>query len=243
MTKLMALLACAGMVSSAAGQVVYSHYNLGSGIGVAVVSPGWEVGEYVTFAGGAQTVGQVKFKIGAPSSSQGGDGVLNLNFYQNAGGAPGTLIGTFAQPLSLAGQGPIETTFSTGTLSLPASVWVSVLFVESSGGIMGVRMNTAAATVGSVSVTRAYRENGAGAWGTDPVGDWMTMEISAPASCYANCDGSTAAPVLNVNDFSCFTNLYAAGSSAANCDGSTIAPVLNVNDFTCFLNAYAVGCS
>jgi hypothetical protein len=61
-------------------------------------------------------------------------------------------------------------------------------------------------------------------------------------SCYANCDGSTTAPILNVNDFICFNNLYAAGDSRANCDGSTVAPVLNVNDFTCFTNKYAVGC-
>jgi hypothetical protein len=40
----------------------------------------------------------------------------------------------------------------------------------------------------------------------------------------------------------CFQNLYAAGSAAANCDGSTTAPVLNVNDFICFQNLYAAGC-
>jgi hypothetical protein len=61
-------------------------------------------------------------------------------------------------------------------------------------------------------------------------------------ACYANCDGSTTAPVLNVNDFICFNNRFAAGESFANCDASTIAPTLNVNDFTCFLNAYAAGC-
>ena len=60
--------------------------------------------------------------------------------------------------------------------------------------------------------------------------------------CYANCDGSTAAPILNVGDFVCFLNAYAAGQSTANCDGSTAAPVLNVGDFICFLNAYAAGC-
>jgi hypothetical protein len=65
-------------------------------------------------------------------------------------------------------------------------------------------------------------------WGCDP--------------CYANCDGSTAAPVLNVNDFICFQNKYAAGDSGANCDGSTIPPVLNVNDFVCFQTRYAQGC-
>jgi probable HAF family extracellular repeat protein len=62
------------------------------------------------------------------------------------------------------------------------------------------------------------------------------------AACYANCDASTVAPVLNVNDFQCFLNRFAAGSSYANCDGSTVAPALNVNDFVCFLNAFATGC-
>jgi outer membrane protein assembly factor BamB len=61
--------------------------------------------------------------------------------------------------------------------------------------------------------------------------------------CYANCDASTIAPILNVNDFTCFLNRFAAGESLANCDASTVAPVLNVNDFTCFLNRYAVGCT
>jgi glucose/arabinose dehydrogenase len=61
-------------------------------------------------------------------------------------------------------------------------------------------------------------------------------------SCYANCDGSTLPPVLNVLDFNCFLNRFAAGASSANCDGSTIEPVLNVLDFNCFLNLFAAGC-
>lgn len=63
----------------------------------------------------------------------------------------------------------------------------------------------------------------------------------APA-CAANCDGSTAPPILNVNDFVCFNNLFAAGDPAANCDGSTAPPILNVNDFICFTNLFAAGC-
>jgi probable HAF family extracellular repeat protein len=67
--------------------------------------------------------------------------------------------------------------------------------------------------------------------------------VSIPgASCYANCDGSTTQPVLNVADFTCFLQRYAAGDSYANCDGSTTQPVLNVADFTCFLQRYAAGC-
>ena len=65
----------------------------------------------------------------------------------------------------------------------------------------------------------------------------------AGTACYANCDGSTTPPVLNVLDFSCFLNRFAAGNSYANCDGSTAPPVLNVLDFSCFLNRFAAGCT
>jgi hypothetical protein len=72
-----------------------------------------------------------------------------------------------------------------------------------------------------------------------------------PAPCYANCDLSTVAPLLNIDDFTCFISQFAAGSSLphqlqvahyANCDQSTTQPVLNVDDFTCFINRFAVGC-
>jgi DNA-binding beta-propeller fold protein YncE len=64
----------------------------------------------------------------------------------------------------------------------------------------------------------------------------------ADTACYANCDGSHAPPILNVQDFSCFLTRYASGDPYANCDGSTTPPVLNVQDFTCFLTKYASGC-
>ncbi|MEX2219080.1 MAG: hypothetical protein WD749_10015 [Phycisphaerales bacterium] len=66
--------------------------------------------------------------------------------------------------------------------------------------------------------------------------------VSPPPACYANCDGSTTAPVLNVQDFGCFLTRYAAGEAYANCDQSTQPPVLNVQDFGCFLTQYAAGC-
>jgi hypothetical protein len=74
---------------------------------------------------------------------------------------------------------------------------------------------------------------------------------SMGSTCYANCDGSTTAPILNVEDFTCFINEFAAASQLphqqqlthyANCDQSTTAPVLNVEDFTCFINKFAQGC-
>jgi hypothetical protein len=62
------------------------------------------------------------------------------------------------------------------------------------------------------------------------------------STCYPNCDNSTTSPILNVQDFTCFLQRYAAGDTYANCDNSTTPPILNVQDFTCFLQSYAAGC-
>ncbi|MFN0133623.1 MAG: GC-type dockerin domain-anchored protein [Phycisphaerales bacterium] len=75
-----------------------------------------------------------------------------------------------------------------------------------------------------------------------------TLAVSREASvrltlCNANCDASMVEPILNVADFICFTNAYAAGNPYANCDASTVQPVLNVADFVCFLNLFAAGCT
>jgi hypothetical protein len=70
----------------------------------------------------------------------------------------------------------------------------------------------------------------------------LLIPINQPAACYANCDSSTATPVLNVADFTCFLQRFASGDAYANCDNSTAAPTLNVADFTCFLQSFAAGC-
>lgn len=81
-------------------------------------------------------------------------------------------------------------------------------------------------------------------------GFWVVGPGGQPP-CYANCDGSTQTPILNVEDFTCFINAFAQAlglpygqqvTNYANCDGSTQSPVLNVEDFTCFINAFAQGC-
>jgi hypothetical protein len=75
--------------------------------------------------------------------------------------------------------------------------------------------------------------------------------LTVGTACYANCDGSTTPPILNVEDFTCFINRFAEAQGLpheqqlthyANCDQSTTPPVLNVEDFTCFINKFAQGC-
>src|SRR5690348_545621 len=43
---------------------------------------------------------------------------------------------------------------------------------------------------------------------------------------------------LNLDDPASYVGVQ-TNACYANCDASTIAPILNVNDFTCFLNRYA----
>jgi hypothetical protein len=77
------------------------------------------------------------------------------------------------------------------------------------------------------------------------------LGVQLGGGCYPNCDDSSAPPLLNVDDFTCFINTFAVAQTLphaqqvghyANCDGSTTAPVLNIDDFTCFINAFAAGC-
>ncbi|MFN0133595.1 MAG: hypothetical protein ACKVW3_13845 [Phycisphaerales bacterium] len=79
--------------------------------------------------------------------------------------------------------------------------------------------------------------------GTVNLTGFAVVPPSGSTACYANCDASSTPPILNVADFVCFTNRYAAGDAYANCDHSTVAPSLNVGDFICYLNAFAAGCT
>ncbi|MFG0284134.1 MAG: GC-type dockerin domain-anchored protein [Phycisphaerales bacterium JB039] len=63
---------------------------------------------------------------------------------------------------------------------------------------------------------------------------WVGRFADVP--CPADCDGSGA---LDVADFLCFQNLFAAADPAADCDGDT---ELTFFDFLCFQNAFAAGC-
>jgi hypothetical protein len=84
---------------------------------------------------------------------------------------------------------------------------------------------------------------GSAAGGPFQINGGFWTGVATPQACYANCDNSTAPPILNVNDFICFQQRFAAGDSYANCDGSTSPPVLNVNDFICFQARFVAGCS
>jgi len=145
---------------------------------------------------------------------------------------------TFAQPQAAVGLDVVNTTGNvpftdTVTFYHNSTVLGVLTFPLTAPGDAFAGWQNTAVGITSIKVTSTFFAE------IDNIG-WGT--VVPPAPCYANCDGSTVAPVLNVSDFTCFLNRFAAGNPAANCDGSTTPPVLNVNDFICFQTAYAAGC-
>jgi probable HAF family extracellular repeat protein len=134
-----------------------------------------------------------------------------------------------------------------GTATLPAGLDRAFLWSDSTGMVdLNQYLPTRGVNLAGWTLREAW---GVSASGLVIAGNGLYQGLYRPfvaylgqAPCYANCDGSTAAPVLNVADFTCFLQRFAAGSPQANCDGSTAPPVLNVADFTCFLQRFAGGC-
>jgi hypothetical protein len=146
----------------------------------------------------------------------------------------------------------VTTTDLTGWFSLDGP------YVRMNGDrpILGDYMNMIDSRACEVVVGYFAREPGSSAAPSVRV---SVVRLSTPdcqpgAACYANCDGSTESPILNVADFTCFLDSYASGCGTpitgpggygpcyANCDGSTTPPFLNVADFACFLQKYSMGC-
>ena len=220
--------------------------------------PGWTVvndaslttgaWERVTPAAGAGT--------GTPSSAFGGSGMCwvtdNRSGNFDVDGGPTTIL-TSVYDLSgyprvtvsyqrwLYSSGSDPWTFGYSTDG--GSTWTNL---ESLGGTSTAAWTARSFTLTNLTATTRFRwtlsdnpNNSVAEGGLD---QFILTGVTCPGGCYANCDGSTGQPLLNVNDFVCFQNLFAAGSPSANCDGSTTQPVLNVNDFICFQNAYSAGC-
>jgi hypothetical protein len=168
-------------------------------------------------------------------------------------GAPGGQ-GVYVQELN----GNLYITWNVGHISVSNSSGTVQLQVFGSGPIMAqyIYQNVEYGTGFSNGESATIGVQGGTAGGANNFLQWSfntansvnngrilsIVQQGGPAICYPNCDASTTAPILNVQDFTCFLQRYAAGDSYANCDNSTVAPVLNVQDFTCFLQSYAAGC-
>lgn len=126
-------------------------------------------------------------------------------------------------------------------------------------GILNPPPGTFRAVAAGYSFDAAIRSDGTAViWGSGfnggplppaPAGRFLDVRANSRSvllledRCYANCDQSTTAPVLNVADFACFLTQFAEGRNGANCDNSLSTPQLNVQDFACYLNQFAAGCA
>lgn len=172
----LAAAAVATLVSSTsfATVVAYDHLIAAS----SVIAPAnVEHAEFVTLATGSTTLDSARFRMSftTPGSF---NGTLVLSFYSDSGGSPGSLLASYNQPVVVASTSTFANFTALG-LNVPGSLWVSTQFVSGST-FAGVRLTTAAATVGSVSTTRATRAGGVGGWATTPgVDRWMEMSLTA----------------------------------------------------------------
>lgn len=180
----------------------------------------------------------------------------------NAPGLPGLTIGQlYSATINNAGQVAFWATLRGEGVNSgnDGCLWVwtpgrGLTLVAREGDVIQLAQG-GSRTLGSFSVHMGGPDDGQGTFlsdtgrvvyraaFTDGSGAIVYGYVAPPNQCYANCDGSTVQPVLNVSDFVCFQSKYAAGDSSANCDGSTTSPVLNVSDFICFQQKYAAGCT
>jgi hypothetical protein len=213
-----------------------------------------QVGQLVTFAGTSRFVTSfeavVYFPGNSPPSRRFG---VTLTLYEENAGQPGQVI--------WSGQ-TVVTTLSPSAHAVSCSFTPNVLVPDSlvfafrydliagQNQIMspGVMLSQVPPVIGTASPRPLIQDSSTLLWYPDPWGGpnqyFLRARITAEAApvCYGNCDGSTTPPLLNIADFTCFLQRFAAGDLYANCDESTVAPVLNVGDFTCFLQQFAAGC-
>jgi len=175
---------------------------------------------------------------------------VTLDVYTRDGGYEGfvntPLAWTFRGRVQASSQGNGQTVLTTAMLPAPIAVaagqTMGVYLVGTTGGIRSSFSNVLSA-YGNADLSVAGGVGEGGPFTGEPVSYYtFTGRVYYQLGCYANCDGSTVAPVLNVADFACFLQKFAGGNLYANCDGSTTAPVLNIADFACFLQKFAAGC-
>jgi hypothetical protein len=185
-----------------------------------------------------------------PSGNSGANGssttVLSDPANPTVVAAPAAPLATYALLVTNLNTPAVPVTPSVADLA-PAPYTFEILGQAQSGsaGVAGGQLNYTPDPGFSGMDWFPFRASRAGG----AVDGFAVVVVNSP--CYANCDASTTAPILNVEDFACFINAFAAAQSLppaqqvtnyANCDASTVMPVLNVEDFACFINRFAAGC-
>jgi hypothetical protein len=202
-----------------------------------------------SLANQTHNLGDVTIRLGYTDRAAGVLPPTGLDIPAGAGGAPNA---SGAMHLFFSQKSFIYTVVAGGTENFEVQfVGTPFVYDPAQGNLLvaieiGDTLNTTfsiSRSAGNTESSRAYT-GGRFAAGASPTTATRTGFTYGPVGggCYANCDGSTTEPILNVADFTCFLTKFAGGDPYANCDGSTTEPILNVADFTCFLTKFAAGC-
>jgi hypothetical protein len=260
------LVACVASTGAARADVVASNLGTFFDLFYEQVAehtglPGGHRGEDLAFpftAGDSARLDSVSIRFRLEFGSTYGTG-FHVAIAADAAGVPGAVLGTLSGEPSPAPGSGVDTYPYTSVgqilLSPGSTYWILMSVPHGSAApssnfqLWLTEDSSQTSRPGwSIGYTYARQEyvNGSVSlpWsGYAGASGLMAIEATLLSSpCYANCDQSTAVPVLNVNDFICFQAKFAAGDTYANCDGSTQPPVLNVNDFVCFQGRFAAGC-
>jgi hypothetical protein len=136
------------------------------------------------------------------------------------GGVSGIVVGQLhLPPVILADpSSPIAVWRGTATLIDPAGIWCARTDTQ--------EFRVFPSMSSPATLSRAPSE-GSGL---------LRVPVFTPDFCYADCDGSEE---LDLFDFLCFQNRFAAGRSTADCN---LDCFIDFFDFLCFQNAFAEGC-
>jgi hypothetical protein len=75
------------------------------------------------------------------------------------------------------------------------------------------------------------------------VDSMLAIYADSGRSCYADCDSGSGPEVLDIFDFLCYQNRFAAQDPwACDCDDSSGPGVCDILDFLCYQNAFSAGC-
>jgi hypothetical protein len=234
----------AALAPTALADVAFNNFGSGDsyhGNGWIVFGPTSSIHWTHAFQFTAQAGGTINGLVVPIQHLQNQTNEYSFEIYSDAGGQPGTSLGVIgAAPGFINNSPPLPppvTVPVSGSITLTGGT-VYWLVGKGTGDAQGTWHQNDQNVLGM----RAFSISG-GSWITGEVEiGAFRIEVAGGAPCYANCDQSTVAPILNVGDFTCFLQRFAAGDSYANCDQSTVQPVLNVGDFTCFLQRFAAGC-
>jgi hypothetical protein len=260
--SILVVIAAAGLALSATADELYRQDPISSFSGLSSQDArnpgglGWFSEVVDNFQGQADwTITGVDFWGGYPQVEPGNTQGFMIRFYENIGGAVGPLLLTqdvmsftrtqfYVHP-TLGWPGYKYSLELVQPFDVPADggYWMSVVAILDRGaGSLEPQWGwVQAAVVNPPFAQQWFFSPG----NFTPQGQDVSFVLHGTVGgggCYANCDGSTTEPILNVADFTCFLSKFAAGDPYANCDGSTTEPILNVADFTCFLSKFAAGC-